>query len=217
MARFLSVVAALAVCCSFTACGFLPFGGGGASAYKPTEVMDSAFMGDLGDAKPGKSVTYVTTPGDMKVTVKVVGKDGDNLLVEHWTEMPSMSYGLLYKVGSDKKVKEAFAAAKDDKEWTKITVKETPKPQGGGDAPKPEIKESDEKKEVKAGNFSSRRIDVKGSNYAATMWYSKDVPKLYMFSPEHGGLVANDAGASKTTLEAKADDAKASAIEMPKK
>jgi hypothetical protein len=216
MARILSLITMLALCCSFTACGFLPFGGGGGSAYKPAEVMDSAFVGDLADAKPGKSVTYVTTPGDMKVTVKVVGKEGDLLLIEHWTEMPSMSYGLLYKVSGEKKVKEAYAAAKDDKEWTKITVKETPKAQGG-EGQKPEIKESDEKKEVKAGNFSSRRIDVKGSNYASTAWYSKDVPKLYMFSPEHGGMVAMEASGSKTSLEAKADDAKASTIEMPKK
>jgi len=216
MSRFLSLITMLALCWSLTACSLIGFGGGG-SAYKPAEVMDSAFMGDLGDAKPGKSVTYVTTPGDMKVTVKVVGKDGDAVLVEHWTEMPSMSYGLLYKVGSDKKVKEAYAAAKDDKEWTKITVKETPKPQGGAEGQKPEIKESDEKKEVKAGNFASRRIDVKGSNYSSTSWYSKDVPKLYMFSPEHGGVVAMEAAGSKTSLEAKADDAKASPIEMPKK
>jgi hypothetical protein len=153
----------------------------------------------------------------MKVTVKVVGKEGDLVLVEHWTESPSMTYGLLYKVGSDKKVKEAYAAAKDDKEWTKITVKETPKPQGGAQGEKPEIKESDEKKEVKAGNFPSRRIDTKGSNYSMTAWYSKDVPKLYMFSPDHGGLVATEVSGTKTTLEAKADDAKASALEMPKK
>jgi hypothetical protein len=215
MARILSLITMLALCCSFTACGFLPFGGG-ASAYKPTEVYDSAFMGDLADAKPGKSVTY-GMPGDMKVTVKVVGKEGDLVLVEHWTESPSMTYGLLYKVGSDKKVKEAYAAAKDDKEWTKITVKETPKPQGGAQGEKPEIKESDEKKEVKAGNFPSRRIDTKGSNYSMSAWYSKDVPKLYTFSPEHGGLVASEVAGTKTTLEAKADDAKASALEMPKK
>ena len=216
MSRFLSLFTMVALSCSFSACGFLPMGGGG-SAYKPAEVMDSAFLGDPADAKPGKSVTYLTTPGDMKVTLKVVGREGDLLLVEHWTEMPSMSYGLLYKVGGDKKVKEAYAAAKDDKEWTKISVKETPKPQGGAQAEKPEIKESDEKKEVKAGSFSSRRLDVKGSNYSSTLWYSKDVPRLYQFSPEHGGMVASEAAGSKTTLEAKADDAKASALEMPKK
>ncbi|HVE39737.1 MAG TPA: hypothetical protein VNM14_07620 [Planctomycetota bacterium] len=215
MARILSLITMVALCCSFTACGFLPFGGG-ASAYKPTEVLDSAFMGDLADAKPGKSVTYGMA-GDTKITVKVVGKEGDLVLIENWTESPSMTFGVLYKVGSDKKVKEAYAAAKDDKEWTKITVKETPKPQGGAQGEKPEIKESDEKKEVKAGNFSSHRVDTKGSNYSMTAWYSKDVPKLYSFSPEHGGLVATEVAGSKTTLEAKADDAKASALEMPKK
>ena len=110
---------------------------------------------------------------------------------------------------------------KEHKDHTKIEKRED-KPEAKSELKdhkheKPEIKESDEKKEVKAGNFSSRRIDVKGSNYSSTAWYSKDVPKLYMFSPEHGGMVSSEAAGSKTALEAKADDAKASPIEMPKK
>lgn len=216
MSRILSLTAAVAVAFSMSGCSLLGIGGGGAAAFKPTEVYDSAFAGDLKDAKVGTSVTYLMQPGDTKTTVKVVGKEGDLTLVETWMESAHMNYGTLLKVGGDKKVKEAYAAAKDDKEWTKITVKETPKG-AAGDAPKPEIKESDEKKEVKGGNFSSRRIDMKGSNWSSTVWYSKDVPKLHMASPEHGGLVAMEAGGSKTTLEAKATDAKASALEMPKK
>src|SRR5438093_7279394 len=121
MARFLSAVAAMAVCCSFTACGFLPFGGG-AGAYKPAEVYENQFGGDLSGAKVGQSVTYATEPGGMKTTVKVVGKDGDAFLVESWME-GAMNYGLLMKI-SNKKITEAYAAAKDDKEWAKITVKE---------------------------------------------------------------------------------------------
>ncbi len=214
MARSLSLVLAVAVCVSFAGCGFLPFGGGG-GAWKPTECVDTQFSGDLNDAKPGKSVTYVTTPGDMKTTVKCVGKEGDLVVIEHWMESANMTYGYLFKVGGDKKIKEAYAAGKDDKEWTKITVKEAPKG-AAAEGKKPEIKESDEKKDVKAGSFSSHRIDVKGDNFSSTSWFSKDVPKLYIGS-EHGGLVASEAGGAKTTLEAKADDAKASALEMPKK
>lgn len=213
MSRFFTLAAAVAVAFTMSGCQLLGIGGGG--GFKPAEVYDSAFAGDLSDVKVGRSVTYAMEPGGMKTTVKVVGKEGDAFLIENWVEGPA-NYGTLLKVGSNKKVVEAYAAAKDDKEWTKITVKETPKG-AAGDAPKPEIKESNEKKEVKAGSFSSHRIDMKGSNWSSTMWYSKDVPKLHMASPEHGGLVAMEAGGSKTTLEAKAEDAKPSAIEMPKK
>jgi len=211
MARLGSAVLAMVVCATFSGCSLIGFGGGG--GYKPAEVYENQFGGDLSAAKVGQSVTYATEPGGMKTTVKVVGKEGDAFMVESWME-GAANYGLLLKV-SGKKITEAYAAAKDDKEWTKITVKEAMKAQGG-DAPKPEIKESDEKKDVKAGSFSSHRMDIKGSNYSSTMWYSKDVPKLHIAS-EHGGLVCMESSGSKTCLEAKADDAKPSAIEMPKK
>jgi hypothetical protein len=216
MARILSLITMVALCCSFTACGFLPFGGG-ASAWKPTEVYENQCAGDLSGAKVGQSVTYATEPGGMKTTVKVVGKEGDALLIENWTEGPA-SYGLLLKV-SNKKIVEAYAAAKDDKEWTKITVKEPPKAQAG-ETPKSTTKESDEKKDVKAGSFSCRKLDttttIQGKDYNSLLWYSKDVPKLHMAS-DHGGLVAMESSGSKTVLESKADDAKPSALEMPKK
>jgi hypothetical protein len=89
-------------------------------------------------------------------------------------------------------------------------------PQG---AQKPTIKESNEKKEVKAGSFDSKRLDVtvnvQGKDYTSTTWYSKDVWKIAMPS-EHGGAVAMEASGSKTSLEAKADDAKPT-IELPAK
>ena len=66
----------------------------------------------------------------------------------------------------------------------------------GGDAPKPQVKESDEKKEVKAGSFSCRRLDVtvnvQGKDYTSASWFAKDVWKIYAGS-EHGGLVATEA------------------------
>ena len=112
----------------------------------------------------------------------------------------------------------AWAAPKDGKEWKEITVKEPPKGQAG-DAPKPTIKQPNEKKEVKAGAFDSKKLDVtvnvQGKDYNSLTWYSKDVWKLYM-GGEHGGLVATEASGSKTTLEAKAEDAKPT-IELPKK
>jgi len=72
---------------------------------------------------------------------------------------------------------------------------------------------------VKAGAFESKKLDVtvnvQGKDYNSLSWYSKDVWKLYTGS-EHGGLVAMEASGSKTTLEAKAEDAKPT-IELPKK
>jgi hypothetical protein len=219
MSRFLSVVLAMAVCCSFSACGFLPFGGGG-GAYKPTECFNNAYAGDLSDAKVGRSVTYASEAGGSKtlMTTKIVGQDGGAYWIESWMEMPSMAYGFLYKVGSDKKISEAYAAAKDDKEWTKIDVKEPPK-MDAQKGPEPKIKESSENKEVKAGKFDCKKLDVtvnvQGKDYTSTTWYSKNVWKIAMPS-EHGGMVAMEGSGSKMALEAKAEDAKPT-IELPKK
>jgi hypothetical protein len=220
MSRFLSVVAAMAVCASFSGCGLLPFGGGG-SSYKPADCFNNQYAGDLADAKVGRSVTYAMEAGGQKtlMTTKIVGKDGDAWWIESWMEMPSMAYGFLWKVGSDKKISEGYAAAKDDKEWTKITVKEPPKVEGQAGGQKPTIKESNEKKEVKAGAFDCKKLDVtvnvQGKDYTSIMWYSKDVWKIAMPS-EHGGTVAMEASGSKTSLEAKAEDAKPT-IELPAK
>jgi hypothetical protein len=220
MSRFLSAVAALAVCLSFTGCGLLPGGGGGGGKWKPADVMNNMYAGDLADAKVGRSMTYATEAGGQKtlMTTKIVGQDGGAYWIEYWMEMPSMGYGYLWKVGSDKKITEAYAAAKDDKEWTKITVKEPPKMDGQAGA-KPTIKESSEKKEVKAGTFDCKKLDVtvnvQGKDYTSTSWYSKEVWRIAMPS-EHGGAVAMEASGSKTSLEAKAEDAKPT-IELPKK
>ena len=223
MRRILTVVVALAAS-SLAACGMLPMpgsgGGAGGGGYKPTEVMNNQFPGDLSAAKEGQYVTYVADNSGNKMTqtVKVVGKSGSDWWVEHWMDMGSMAYGFLYQIGGDKKIKKAWAAAKGDKQWTSITVKEPPAAQAGGDAPKPTIKESNEKKEVKAGAFDSKRLDVtvnvQGKDYQSTTWYSKDVPKIYM-GAEHGGVVAMEASGTKTWLEAKGDDAKPT-IELPK-
>jgi len=214
MSRLVSFVAAVAVGLSFTGCGLLPFGG--SSAFKPKECMNNQYTGDLADAKVGRSVTYVSEAGGAKtlLTTKIVGQDGDAWWIESWTDSGSMAYGFLFKVGKDKKIAEAYAAAKDEKEWTKIDVKEPPKmdaPQGE----KPTIKESSEKKEVKAGNFDCKKLEISGKGYSMTAWYSKDVWKIAMPS-EHGGTVATEMSGSKMTLEAKADDAKPT-IELPKK
>ena len=216
MARFLACAVLLA---GGTGCGMLPMGGGG-GGFKPAECYSNQFPGDLSDAKEGRSMTYVSEASGSKTTstVKVVGKDGDAWLVESWMDMGSMAYGFLFKVGSDKKVKEAWSAAKDDKEWTKITVKDPPAaPPGEGQ--KPQIKESSEKKDVKAGSFDSKRMDitvnVQGKDHVSTSWFSKGVWKLYA-GGEHGGLVATEAAGMKMAFEAKAEDAKPT-IELPKK
>jgi hypothetical protein len=221
MARFLSLVLAVAVCVSFAGCGFLPFGGGGGGGYTPTECFNNQYTGDIADAKEGRSMTYVTEASGSKITntIKVVGKDGGSFYIEQWMDMGSMAYGYLFLVGGDKKITKAWAAPKDGKEWKEITVKEPPKPGAAQDGPKPTIKESNEKKEVKAGAFDSKKLDVtvnvQGKDYNSLSWFSKDVWKLYT-GGEHGGLVATEASGSKTTLEAKAEDAKPT-IELPKK
>lgn len=219
MRRILAVVAAVAASTG-AACGGLPMmGGGGAGAYKPAECFSNQFGGDLSSAKEGQYATYVADSSGNKMTqtVKVVGKSGSDWLVEHWMDMGSMAYGFLFQVGGDKKITKAWAAAKGDKAWTSIAVKDPPAAPAG-DAPKPVIKESSEKKEVKAGSFDCKRVDttvqVQGKDYASTAWFSKDAPKIYIGSP-HGGAVAMEASGSKTWLEAKGDDAKPT-IELPK-
>lgn len=222
MSRFLAAVTAVVVCATFSGCQFIPgFGGGAGGGYTPTEVPNSMFQGDVADAKEGRSMTYVMEAGGSKTTttIKVVGKDGDNAWVEYWMDMGSMAYGYLFVVGKDKKISKAWAAPKDGKEWKEIKVTEPPKAGPAGDGPKPTIKESDEKKEVKAGAFQSHKLDVtvnvQGKDYNSLSWFSKDVWKLYSGN-EHGGLVAMEASGSKTWLEAKAEDAKPT-IELPKK
>ena len=220
MARFLSLVAAVAVCVSFSGCSLIPGMGGGGGAYKPTECMNNQYAGDLADAKVGRSMTYASEAGGSKTLMitKCVGKDGGDTWIESWMEMPSMAYGFLFKVGSDKKITEAYAAAKDDKEWTKITVKEPPK-MDAQKGPEPKIVKSSEKKDVKAGGFDCTKLDVTvnvgGKDYNSLTWYSKDVWKLAMPS-EHGGMVAMEGSGSKMTLESKAEDAKPT-IELPAK
>lgn len=221
MRRIMACVVALGMS-GLAACGMLPMGGGagGGGGYKPAEVMNTQFTGDLSDAKEGQFVTYVSDSSGNKMTqtVKVLGKSGSEAWVEHWMDMGSMAYGYLYQIGGDKKIKKAWAAAKGDKEWTSITVKEPPAAQAG-DAPKPKIKESSEKKDVKAGGFDCKRLDVtvnvQGKDYESVTWYSKDVPRIHMGAPEHGGVVASESAGSKTWLEAKGDDAKPT-IELPK-
>jgi|SRR6185295_489592 len=221
MSRIMAAVTAVVLAGTFSGCQFIPGMGGGSSAYTPAEVMNNMFQGDLADAKEGRSMTYVTEAGGSKTstTVKVVGKDGDNVWVEYWMDMGSMAYGYLWVVGKDKKISKAWAAPKDGKEWKEIKVTEPPKAGPAGDAPKPEIKESDEKKEVKAGAFASHKLDVtvtvNGTKYNSQSWFSKDAWKLYS-GGEHGGLVAMEASGSKTSLDAKAEDAKPT-IELPKK
>ena len=221
MSRILAVLASVVMCASFSGCQFIPGMGGGASAYAPTEVTNTMYQGDLADAKEGRFMTYVSEAGGSKTstTVKVVGKDGDNFWIEYWMDMGSMAYGYLFVVGKDKKISKAWAAPKDGKEWKEIKVTEPPKAGPAGDAPKPTIKESDEKKEVKAGAFASHKMDVTvnvgGKDYNSQTWYSKDVWKLYMGN-DNGGIVAMEGSGSKMGLDAKGEDGKPT-IELPKK
>src|SRR5882757_9135247 len=216
MARILAAVTAVVLCGTFSGCQFIPGMGGGAGAYVPPEVPNNMYQGDLADAKVGRYMSYVSEASGNKstTTVKVVDKDGGNYWIEYWMDMGASGYGFLFVVGSDKKISKAWAAPKDGKEWKEIKVTEPAKGQAS-DAPKPEIKESDEKKDVKGGSFSCHRVDIKGSNYAVSTWYSKDAWKLYQ-GGEHGGCVATEMASSKTWLDGKGEDAKPT-IELPKK
>jgi hypothetical protein len=220
MSRILVAVTAVLMCGSFSGCQFIPGMGGGAGAYAPTEVPNSMYQGDVGDAKVGRWMTYATEGSGSKTatTIKIVGKDADSAWVEYWMDMGSMAYGYLFVVGKDKKITKAWAAPKDGKEWKEIKVTEPPKGQSG-DAPKPTIKESDEKKDVKAGSYSCHKMDttinINGKDYNSQTWFSKDVWKLYIGS-DNGGLVAMEGSGSKTSLDGKGEDGKPT-IELPKK
>ena len=216
------MVLAVLASTALSGCGMISgmMGGGGGGSYKPTECFNNQYFGDLADAKEGRFVTYVSEASGSKSsqTVKVVGKEGSDFLIEHWMDMGSMAYGFLFRVGADKKITKAWAAAKGDKEWTAITVKDPPAAQGG-ESSKPVIKESSEKKDVKAGGFDCKRLDVtvnvQGKDYTSVTWYSRDVPRIYIGS-EHGGAVAMEASGSTTALEAKGEDGKPT-MELPKK
>ena len=223
MDRALSFALAI-VCAAGVSCGGLPVpgmgGGSGGGAYAPAECARNQFQGDLSNAREGQEVVYAIDAGGQSTTqsVKVVGKDGSDVYVEQWLDMPSMGYGYLFLVGPDKAIKKAWAAPKDGKAWKEIAVKDPPAGQAG-DAPKPTIKESSEKKEVPAGAFQAKRLDVtvnvQGKDYTSVAWYSKDVPPIYMAS-EHGGVVALETSGSRTELKSVKTDAKAT-LDLPKK
>jgi len=187
--------------------------------YKPVECFDSQFAGDLADAKEGRWMAYVTEAGGTKLTnsVKVVGKVDDDWLIEQQMDFPVMNYSFLFRVGPDKKIKKAWSAATGDTQWTPIVVKESPKPSGVA-GPKPDIKQSEESKEIKVGKLECTRLDVtvsvQGRDYKSISWYSKRVWRLSM-PTEHGGLVAMEASGSKTTLDAMGGDARPT-LPLPK-
>ena len=211
MRGFMAGVVALAVSAT-TSCGggSTPEWGLG-SAFKPAQCLSTQFTGDLTGARAGQYVTYITDNmgHQMSQTIKVLGREGADWLVEHWLYIDATAYGYLFQIGADKKIRKAWAAAKIDAEWTSIPVKE-PEAVAPEDHPTSRIKRSSEKKEVKAGVFDCTRIDmtvsVKGKEFPTTAWYSKDVPCLYK-SGEHGGVVMEAAGGGRTWLEAKGDDA----------
>jgi hypothetical protein len=219
MSRILAAVSMVVLCGTFSGCQFIP-GMGGGSAPLPAEVPNNMFNGDLGDAKEGRWMTYSSDASGYKssTTVKVDGKDASNWWVEWWMDAGGNSTGYLFVVGADKKISKAWAAHKDDKDWKEIKVSE-PAKGAAGDPPKSTIKESDEKKEVKAGSFQSHKLDVTtnigGKDYNSLSWYSKDVWKLHSGS-EHGGLVAMETSGLKVGLDGKGEDGKPS-IELPKK
>ena len=194
----------------------LPQAGGG---FKPTECYDNQCMVDPADARVGRSVTYLMDASGSKVTtiVAVVGKSGDDWLVEHWMDLGTISYGFLFRLGADKKIVKAWAAAKGDTAWTPIAVRKAPNIVAG-DAPKPVVQESEEKKETKAGALECKRLEVKvtvqGKVYVSNCWYSKRVWKFYA-GCEHGGMVAMEASGARTTLDKMVEDAKPT-LPLPK-
>lgn len=189
-------------------------------AWKPERCMSNQFTGELKDLKVGRALTYFTEVSGTKMTTvcKVVDQVGEDWVVEQWYDLGSLAYGYLFQVDKHKKIVKAWAAAKGDKAWTEILIDEPPK-SDGSEPPKPEVKESEEKKAVKAGEFACKRVQVSvtvgGQTYESSTWYSKDVWSL-LFGSEHGGVVAMESTGMKMWLEAKAEDAKPT-IELPKR
>jgi hypothetical protein len=186
--------------------------------WKPTECFNNQCVANPADVKEGRWVTYASKAGgqSVRMSTRVVGKAGNDWLIESWMEMPSMKYGYLFQIGADRVIKKAWAAADGDPNWTAIAVREPPKPAPGG--PQPIVKESNEKKEVKAGSYDCTRLDVtvnvQGKEYTSTSWYSKDVWMLANGS-EKGGMVAMESSGATYVLEAKGEDARPT-IPLPK-
>jgi hypothetical protein len=188
--------------------------------YKPTTCMSTQCPVDLADAKEGRWMTYLmkTSVSETRYTLRVVGKIDADWLIESWFDTGALKYAWLYRVGPDRLVRKAWAAAEGETEWTSVPVKEAPKPVAP-DTSKLELKESDEKKQVRGGAFDCKRIDstisIGGRTYASASWYSKDVWKFVPTKDQPGGLVAMESGDATTTLDATGEDAKPT-LPLPK-
>ncbi|HVE40062.1 MAG TPA: hypothetical protein VNM14_09260 [Planctomycetota bacterium] len=187
--------------------------------FRPALCWATQCPVDLADAKEGRWMTYRihATRGDTVYSLRVVGKVDADWLIEAWFETEESKYAWLYQVGPDRRVRKSWVVAEGDAAWTSVPVKE-PNPEAP-DAPKSEIKVSQEARQVKAGSFDCTRLDVTkplgNSSLKSTSWVSKD---LWAFMPtkDHpGGLVMMESGFATTTLEAKGEDAKPT-LPLPK-
>lgn len=79
----------------------------------------------------------------------------------------------------------------------------------------PEIKESDEKKSVPAGEFACHRIDATVQGNTSTTWFCKDVFQLSGGGNKHGGMAAMETAGMKMWLEGMGEDAKP-LLDLPK-
>jgi len=182
------------------------------NGFKPTECISTQCPVDLADARKGRWMTYLmkTSVSETRYSLRVVGRIDADWLIESWFETDTMKYAWLYRVGADRQIRKAWAAAEVDSAWTPVPVKEAPKPVTP-DSPKVDSKESEEKKQVHGGAFDCKRIDatltIGGREYKSSSWYSKDVWRFVPGKDQPGGLVAMESGDASTALDAKGEDA----------
>jgi hypothetical protein len=148
----------------------------------------------------------------MKTTtlIKCVGGEGDDLWIETSLLNKYMHITHLLLVQPDRTVTRAYFCDRKGKRWYKCDINKMPEepPKEGEDAPKPDIKESNEEKTVAAGTFLCRRIDVKMEDMSSTTWFSKKVYQLSGGESKHGGLVAMESSSAKMWLGGMGDEAK---------
>jgi hypothetical protein len=232
MKRFVMFAAVVVAAGGTLGCGML-FGGGGGGGFVMPATSPYMYATDFTDYKPGNWVRYkMEMAGNAsEMWIKCVGDAGGKLWIQTGMSSGGQEWDHLLCVNpSDRKVSKAWFSGKDDKEWKKCDVNESPAPQPmGKECPAckkehkaPEMKWGDGSHKCGDKDLACNKCDTTaygcdGKEMTMMALYCKDVPRLYAMGmmSEHGGLAAMEASGSKTTLVGFGSDAKPK-HELPK-
>ncbi|MBI2898952.1 MAG: hypothetical protein HYY17_02095 [Planctomycetes bacterium] len=183
------------------------------------ECAPNAFRGDPADLEEGRFVVYGGPGAASALTSRVVGRLGDDWLMEDWSAAGPWASGWLYQVGRDGRVRKAWVAGNSERVWVEVRVGRAPMAFESGPEKPGETSISEQSKVVNAGSFACKRVRFTmshaGEVFHSDSWYSKDVWRLRNHS-EHGGLVAVEAnGEVVTWLDEMGTDAKPT-LPLPK-